>query len=237
MRKAVLFDVDFTLIYPGPALQAEGYQAFCADHGIDVDPARFEAAVASAGPLLNLPDDTEYDDEIHVRYTRHIIEQMGGRGDAVDAAARAIYREWAACQHFELYADVPDVLRTLADAGIRIGLISNSHRCLTSFQTHFELQGLIAATVSSSEHGWMKPHASIFNAALQKVGAHASDALMVGDSVRHDVDGALQVGMAAALLHRGERPHPMAGELAGRGVPILRSLDDLLPMVLGSRQR
>jgi hypothetical protein len=58
MTKAVLFDVDFTLIYPGPTFQAEGYQAFCARHGIDVDPARFDVAVASAGRLLDLPDDT-----------------------------------------------------------------------------------------------------------------------------------------------------------------------------------
>ena len=31
---AVFFDVDFTLIYPGPTFQGEGYQRFCAAHGI-----------------------------------------------------------------------------------------------------------------------------------------------------------------------------------------------------------
>ena len=28
---AVFFDVDFTLIYPGPTFQGEGYAAFCED--------------------------------------------------------------------------------------------------------------------------------------------------------------------------------------------------------------
>ena len=70
---------------------------------------------------------------------------MGGQGERLDTCAREIYREWAACQHFELYEDVPAALRELAAAGIRLGLISNSHRCLASFQSHFELQGLIAA--------------------------------------------------------------------------------------------
>jgi putative hydrolase of the HAD superfamily len=232
MIRAVFFDVDFTLIYPGPAFQAEGYQAFCASHGIEVDPALFDSAVESAASLLDLPDDTRYDDEIHVRYTRHIIEQMGGRGIAVNDAAREIYGEWAACRHFELYDDVPGALRALASAGIRVGLISNSHRCLASFQTHFELEGLIAATVSSSEHGLMKPHASIFTAALKLIGASPPEALMVGDSLRHDVEGALQAGMRAALLHRGSAPHPRADELTTRGVPILRSLRDL-PELLG----
>ena len=31
---------------------------------------------------------------------------------------------------------------------------------------------------------------------------------MVGDSVRHDVDGARRAGMRAVLLHRGPDPHP-----------------------------
>src|SRR2546421_548033 len=78
--KAVFFDVDFTLIYPGPMFRAEGYQAFCARHGMEVDPSTFDDAVVSAGTLLNGPEDTPYDDEIWLAYTRHIIERMGGSG-------------------------------------------------------------------------------------------------------------------------------------------------------------
>jgi len=231
MTRAVLFDVDFTLIYPGPTFQGEGYQAFCRRHGLDVDARLFDRAVAEAGPLLDMPEDTAYDYEIYVEYTRRIIEGMGGRGAAADAAAREIYAEWAACHHFALYPDVADTLHALRHGGIRIGLVSNSHRCLASFQTHFELQGLITATVSSSEHGLMKPHPSIFMAALALMDVDAADALMVGDSVRHDVEGALRVGMRAALVHRADRPHPMERELAGRGVPVLRSLRELTQLM------
>ena len=38
VTRAVFFDVDFTLIYPGPTFRGEGYQRFCARHGIAVDP-------------------------------------------------------------------------------------------------------------------------------------------------------------------------------------------------------
>jgi putative hydrolase of the HAD superfamily len=227
MIKAVFFDVDFTLIYPGPTFQGEGYQRFCARYGIAADADRFDAAVTAAGRLLDEADDERYDEEIYVAYTRHIIAGMGGTGEAVDACAREIYREWAACQHFELYEEVPSVLRGLSGSGVKIGLVSNSHRCLTSFQSHFDLQGLIAATVSSSEHGLMKPHPSIFNAALALAGVDAAESLMVGDSVRHDIEGALRAGMAAALVHRSDTPHPRADELRARGVPTLRSLTEL----------
>src|SRR5262249_33310864 len=137
--KAVFFDVDFTLIHPGPTFRGEGYRSFCARYGIEVDASRFAAAVAGAAPVLDSGDDRS-SDELFLVYTRTISEGMGGAGAQLDACAREIYREWAACQHFELYDEVPDVLRELAGAGLRIGLISNTHRCLASFQSHFELQ-------------------------------------------------------------------------------------------------
>lgn len=227
--RAVFFDVDFTLIYPGPMFRAEGYRAFCARFGMEVDPSKFDLGVASAAALLESPEDARYDPDIYVAYARHIIEHMGGAGERLDVCAREIYAEWAACQHFELYEEVPDVLRALTDSGIRIGLISNSHRCLASFQLHFELQGLISAAVSSSEHGFMKPHPSIFSAALQIVDVKPDDAVMVGDSVRQDVEGALRVGMQAVLLHRGAGPAPRLG-----GVPVIKSLAEL-PSVIQAR--
>ena len=228
--KAVLFDVDFTLISPGPTFRGEGYQAFCARYGMDVDPSRFEAGVASAAPLLHSRDDV-YDPEIFIAYTSRIIEVMGGAGARVDECSREIYREWAACQHFELYDDVPEVLRQLSDSGLRIGLISNTHRCLASFQSHFELHGLISATVSSSDHGLMKPHPSIFSAALQLLDVTAPEAVMVGDSFTHDVEGALGVGMRAVLLNRGDAAAPkVAGD---HRVPVIRSLRELPDLLIG----
>jgi putative hydrolase of the HAD superfamily len=229
--RAVLFDVDFTLIYPGPTFRGEGYRDFCARHGMRVDTSLFEHAVRSAAPLLDAPEDTRYDDALYIAYTRHIIEQMGGVGQTLDACAREIYAEWAACHHFELYDDVAPVLRELSAAGVRAGLVSNSHRCLAWFQSHFELEGLIAAAISSSEHGLMKPHPSIFRAALAALDVEPADAVMVGDSVRQDIDGALGAGMGAVLVHRPEDPHPDAAALGARGVPIIRSLRDL-PSVL-----
>jgi putative hydrolase of the HAD superfamily len=225
--KAVFFDVDFTLIYPGPTFRGEGYREFCLRYGMDVDASKFAQAVAGAAPLLDSGDD-RYTDDLFIVYTRTIIEGMGGAGPNLDACASEIYREWAACQHFELYDDVPDVLSQLSGAGIRIGLISNSHRCLASFQSHFELQGLITATVSSSEHGFMKPHPSIFSAALQLVNVAPAEAVMVGDSLRHDVEGAMRAGMRGVLLHRGDSPTARAEEL---GVPVIRSLRELLPLL------
>lgn len=213
--------------------RGEGYRAFAVRYGMEADADRFEAAVASAASLLEGPDEAPYDAEMFVAYTRHILEQMGACGPRIDACAREMYAEWAACQHFALYDEVPGVLRELASAGIRIGLISNSHRCLASFESHFDLQGLIAASISSSEHGRMKPHPSIFTAALQLVDVPAGEAAMVGDSVRQDVEGALRAGMRAILVHRAGVPPPAADDLRARGVEIVSSLRELPNLLIG----
>jgi putative hydrolase of the HAD superfamily len=218
---AVFFDVDFTLIYPGPTFQGVGYARFCERHGIAVDPSRFDRAVRAASSILDEAQEHVYDGDIFVRYTGRIIREMGGSGEAVAACAREIYDEWAENQHFFLYDDVASVLRELASRRLKIGLISNSHRPLTSFQQHFELDGLITAAVSSSEHGFMKPHPSIFQAALTLAGAEASEAVMVGDSLSHDIDGARGVGMRGVLVHRSDDPAPVTD------VPVIRSMTEL----------
>ena len=82
--RAVFFDVDFTLIYPGPTFQGEGYRSFCARYGIEVEPQRFAAAVAGAAHILDRQHDGAYDAQIFIEYVVHIIEAMGGSGARVE---------------------------------------------------------------------------------------------------------------------------------------------------------
>jgi putative hydrolase of the HAD superfamily len=139
----------------------------------------------------------------------------------LDACAAEIYVEWARCHHFHLYDDVGAVMRSLAAGGIKVGLISNSHRSLDEFQAHFQLGTVVSAAVSSAEHGFMKPHPSIFHAALQRAGVRAETSVMVGDSVAHDIEGARGVGMRPVLLHRADGAAPEVD------APVIRSLAEL----------
>lgn len=220
---AVFFDVDFTLIYPGPTFQGEGYRRFCEAHGITVDADGFDEAVKAASFILDEVEEPLYDEGLFIHYTATIIEHMGGRGPNVVPAAREIYAQWAGNHHFEMYEDAAPTLRALAAEGYTLGVISNSHRCLDAFREHFALNGLIQATVSSFEHGYLKPHRSIFDEALTRAGVPPSSALMVGDSLRADVQGALAAGMRAVLLRRsGELPASLPP-----GVPVIRALTEL----------
>jgi HAD superfamily hydrolase (TIGR01509 family) len=221
--RAVFFDVDFTLIFPGPNFQGEGYQRTCAGFGVVADAARFDEAVAASSFILDEVEEPLYDDGLFIHYTASIIEHMGGRGPGVVKAAREIYSQWAVNHHFEMYDDVAPTLQQLQARGLIVGVISNSHRSLDAFRDHFELGGLIHALVSSSLHGYMKPHPSIFETALLRAGVAADESVMVGDSLKADVEGALAVGMRAVLLRRsGDTPSLVPDDVA-----VIRSLTEL----------
>ena len=223
MIRAVFFDVDFTLIYPGPTVQAEGYRRACAAHGIEVDPAKFDEATAASSFILDEVEEQIYKHDIFIHYTASIIEKMGGRGANVVQVAGEIYEQWSVNHHFEMYDDVAPVLDELQKRGTIVGLISNSHRSLDAFREHFSLANIISVSVSGAEHGYMKPHRSIFDAALDRAKVTAGEAMMVGDSFKHDIEGALNAGWRAVLLRRsGERPAN-----APEGLPIITTLSDL----------
>jgi putative hydrolase of the HAD superfamily len=221
--RAVFFDVDFTLIFPGPTFQGDGYARFCAEVGVQVEAERFEAAVAAASYILDEVEEPIYDASLFVHYTATIIEHMGGRGAGVVTVAERIYDQWAANHHFEMYDDVEPVLTELAGRGLTLGVISNSHRSLAAFAEHFRLDTMITAAVSSAEHGFMKPHPSIFERALAEAEVSAKQAVMVGDSLKADIEGAVAAGMRGVLIRRsGDMP----GRLPG-GVSVIRSLAEL----------
>jgi HAD superfamily hydrolase (TIGR01509 family) len=227
VTRAVFFDVDFTLIYPGPTFQAEGYRRACEAEGIIVDPAKFDEATAASSFILDEVEEQIYNHDVFVHYTASIIEHMGGRGARVIDVARQIYDQWSVNQHFELYDDVAPVLTELSRRGLVVGAISNSHRSLDAFCDHFALGGVITVSVSSAEHGYMKPHPSIFDTALAQAGVAAGESVMVGDSFAHDIAGALAVGMRAVLLRRsGEVPVNLPPN-----VPVITGLHELTTLL------
>ena len=126
--RAVFFDVDFTLIFPGPTFQAEGYRRACAAQGIDVDPLKFDAATAASSFILDEVEEQIYNHDLFIHYTASIIEHMGGRGPKVIEVAKDIYEQWSVNHHFEMYDDVAPVMAELQQRGFIVGAISNSHR-------------------------------------------------------------------------------------------------------------
>jgi putative hydrolase of the HAD superfamily len=109
-------------------------------------------------------------------------------------------REWERHENFSLYEDALPVLDELRRHGIKIGLVSNGQRDLDGFTVHHRL--VVDAIVGSKAHGRVKPHASIFVAALRALDTSPDETAMVGDSYEDDIEGARALGIRAILLDR-----------------------------------
>jgi HAD superfamily hydrolase (TIGR01662 family) len=222
--KAVLFDVDFTLARPGPELMPEGYVTCGRQYGLELDFACYEQARAAALVDLKRHPELDHDEEIWIAFTERIVQGMGGEPPASHDVAVELTSRWQRHENFELYDDVQPALEELRRWGVKIGLVSNSARDIQEFARHHALP--VDAGISSFHHGKTKPHASIFRAVLDLLEVEPRDAVMVGDTVADDIEGAHAVGMPAVLVDRlGLNPEfePRLEDL--RALPkLLRSL-------------
>jgi putative hydrolase of the HAD superfamily len=221
--RAVLFDVDFTLVMPGLDLGPEGYRRLGERHGLTLDPARYGEAREAAIDSLERHPELLHDDEIWVAFTERIVRGMGGDAEGARECAEEMTSAWERHENFDLYEDTLPVLEELRAYGLRLGLVSNTGRDLDAFVRHHQLD--VDAALGSRAHGRTKPHETIFRAMLETLAVEPADAVMVGDSLEDDIEGAQALGMGAILLDR-ERRHAGYGGIR---------LEDLygLPAALG----
>jgi len=198
--QAVLFDLDFTLAKPGPDLGPEGYQRMGRRFGLELEPSLYKEARAKAVEGLHKHPDFRHDEEIWVAFTERIIRGMGGNSDRAYECAVEMTRAWEHAHNFDLFDDVLPVLTDLRERGLKLGLVSNTGRDVDEFLAHHNLR--IDVALSSRIHGKVKPHPTIFQAVLDRLGVVADQSAMVGDSPEDDLEGARGLGMRAFLVDR-----------------------------------
>ena len=89
-----------------------------------------------------------------------------------------------------------DALVNLKEHGLKLGIVTNGRTDLQHAVIEtlgFDL--VVDAVVVSEEAGFRKPQRQIFEAALELLGVDASNSVMVGDSLKSDVEGALVAGI------------------------------------------
>jgi putative hydrolase of the HAD superfamily len=216
--RAVLFDVDFTIAKPGPDLGPEGYRRLGERFGLELDPGRYGEARAHAVSTLERHPELDHDEEIWVLFTEQIIRGMGGATERAYECAVEMTRAWEHAYNFQIFEDVLPALAELRALGLKLGLVSNTGRDLDEFVAHHGLD--VDAAVTSGVHGKTKPHPTIFQAALEQLEVEPPAAVMVGDSIEDDVEGAKAVGMRGLLLDRENRYPEVEEKLTDlRGLP------------------
>lgn len=209
--RAVLFDFSGTLA------RLEEHDGWFAGMDLDTDGRaavmdRLTHPTASAAhPAWELRD---LDPAMHREAYLHVLRDSG----LPDAHADALYQRCIDPAEWTLYPDTAAVLKGLRDNGIATSVVSN---------IAWDIRPVLAASgaeagqvVLSFEVGAAKPDPRIFREALDRLGMHPGEALMVGDSVEND-GAARELGCDFALvdpLPTGQRPTGLIDALQQRGV-------------------
>lgn len=87
-----------------------------------------------------------------------------------------------------------DFAKNLKSKGFRIGLLSNCPNPIFHLPKKYDV---FDSSIYSDDVGLLKPSPKIYRLLLKKLKVKPDEALMIGDSIKTDVDGARAVGMQA----------------------------------------
>lgn len=105
------------------------------------------------------------------------------------------FRE-ASTSVMELYPGVEEFLTKLRGEGKRVFILSNAQRSYTEPEIkHFGLDKMVDDYLMSSDYHFMKPQREFFDVLIDKHNIDRSTAVMVGDSMWSDINGAIASGL------------------------------------------
>jgi putative hydrolase of the HAD superfamily len=90
----------------------------------------------------------------------------------------------------------------------RLALLSNTQAFDLDLLGRLGLDGFFRVRGLSAELGALKPESAAFEAMQKRLGLFPGNLVMVGDSWKDDVEGALAAGWTAIWVNRGQRPRP-----------------------------
>jgi HAD superfamily hydrolase (TIGR01549 family) len=230
----VLLDVGDTMARANPSWHGV-YATVFADHGIEATREDFAAAFRAAWAEWAHDGPFEATEEASFRRLMELDQLVFDRlgyPDLPESFFRDVDRAFRARSAFTVYADVVPALDALQDAGLRLGVVSNWGWFAPELLQTLELARHFEVLSISARVGYQKPHAAIFEHALDLLGARPTEAIHVGDDPEADVAGARRAGIEPVLIERRGRPDRPVGEAADLGdVPVIRDFGELLDLL------
>ncbi len=247
MLKAVLFDIDDTLIdwshFTDDWMTLEMkhlsgvFDYLSAELGMmltDVTPflSEFRSRAAQAWT-------TGRDTLIAPNVGAVLIETavaLGAPAEKIEMKRVLTAYGWRAIPGTKIFPEVHDVIPMLKAAGVKVGMVTNAFQPMSLREIELGIDGhnildyFPDCRISAADVGFLKPHPSIFELALETIGATAAETVFVGDDPEADVVGAQGVGMKAVLRHIERRPFSETHDDI-KPDAIVRDLHQLLPLL------
>ncbi|TDC83193.1 haloacid dehalogenase type II [Actinomadura sp. 7K507] len=155
-----------------------------------------------------------------------LADLPGWEGDATDAAAHIL----DGFADLGVHPDVPDGVRALHAAGLRLATLTNGSTAITErLLSRAGLTGCFTELLDVSAPRAWKPAAAAYRYATDSLAVDPAETLLVAVHP-WDVDGARRAGLRAAWLRRGATAYPRVLTPPTRTAADLRELArDLVP--------
>jgi putative hydrolase of the HAD superfamily len=230
----ILLDVGDTMARANPSWHGV-YATVFADHGIDVIREDFIAAFRAAWAEWAHEGPFEATEEASfqrlMQLDRLVFDRLG-YPDLPESFFRDVDRAFRRRSAFAVFPDVVPALDAMQAAGLRLAVVSNWGWAAPELLQTLELARHFEVLSISARVGYQKPHAAIFEHALDLLGAAPADAIHVGDDPQADVIGARGAGIEPVLIDRhGRLDTPIGAGTETGEVPLIRDFGELLDLL------
>jgi putative hydrolase of the HAD superfamily len=226
--RVVFFDWGGTLVHliGDPGSRGEIWARLAHELGVgDLSPPKVEEVLERVDPVWS-PRIYSYrgrTGEFFRQYHLRVMDELGIRTGRKELDRR-LNQFFDDPQNQQPYPEVEEVLRTLREQGLHLGVISNNHEGLPLQVRYHGLDRYLSTVVYTQEVGAEKPDARVFEFAVRRAGCSASEAVHVGNTFEADYVGATRAGLRGIWLNReGELPPAPCEQ-----VPDLRGVRGLL---------
>lgn len=158
----------------------------------------------------------------------HNVFYRVGMFEHFDEFFEEVFQVFEEPRSWVLYPETQRVLTCLRDQGFELGIVSNFDSRLFTVLRGLGIESMFHTVTISSLAQAAKPAQKIFEVALEKHAVDPEEAVHIGDSLRDDAEAAHKAGLIGILLDRH-------GRVEGAGVPVIHTLDELLPLVTRSK--
>lgn len=224
---AIFLDAGFTILQMQPSWEELFFRVTRA-HGLDFALAEVRQANATAQAFFDdyyyRPNDTWTDDQgilqFWTDYYRTGLQAVRCPPEVLEACAHDLACLLNETEAWVAYPDVAPVMAGLQRAGYTVGILSDWTSTLPEILDRAGVLQYADFVVVSAIERVAKPQPAFFQRALQRAGVEPHRALMVGDNLYADIEGAAGAGIAGILIDRNGRNQPA-------GVPTIHRLDEL----------
>jgi len=224
----VFFDVDDTLI-EWTVSWPDAFTHAAREVGVAVSPEESLAALKTAlstglyTDLVHRHADDEDDRAFWLAYDGRLLEILGVKQGLRQATERIV----ATLTHPDsrrLYADVPDVLRSLSHNGAKLGIVTGRPRAAPELEA-LGVRSYFHPVIDAFAARSGKDEGHMFHLAAEAAAKYDAPAWHVGDNYDLDVLGARAAGLRPVLLDR-------TGAHEEVDCPRIESLGELPPLLL-----